>query len=70
MQVGDLYEVSDVRMGFGPDGKVYGPVLYLGEDVIERSDGVRIVNHAVLVQGQKRILDKTFLKFLVPLTTS
>tara|TARA_Y100000592_G_scaffold67789_1_gene105344 strand:- start:3405 stop:3542 length:138 start_codon:yes stop_codon:yes gene_type:complete len=45
-------------------------VLYLGEDVIEREDGVKIVNHAVLANGQKRILDKSFLKFLEPLTSS
>ena len=47
-----------------------GPVLYLGEDVIERDDGARIVNHVVLVKGEKRLLDRTFLKFLKPLTTS
>jgi len=47
-----------------------GPVLYLGEDVIEREDGVRIVNHAVLVKGQRRILDRTFLRFLEPLTNT
>jgi len=45
-----------------------GPVLYLGEDVIERDDGVRVVNHAVLVKGERRIVDSSFLKFFEPLT--
>jgi hypothetical protein len=36
----------------------------LGEDVIEREDGTRIVNHAVFVKGQRVILDKSMLKFL------
>ncbi len=47
-----------------------GPILYLGEDVIERSDGVSIVNHAVLVRGQRRIIDRTFLRYLEPLTNA
>ena len=53
-----------------PFWKDAGPILYLGEDVIERDDGVRIVNHAVLVKGQRRILDHTFLRYLVPLTNT
>ncbi len=73
MQVGELYEVRHKWLlprstsDFWSD---CGPVLYLGEDVIERDDGVRIVNHAVLVKGERRILDGSFLKFLEPLTTS
>ena len=73
MQVGKLYEVSHKWLLPHSTRKFWsncGPVLYLGEDVIEREDGAKIVNHAVLANGQKRILDKSFLKFLEPLTTS
>ena len=42
-------------------------MLYLGEDVIESDDGARIVNYAVFVKGQRRLLDRTFLKFLEPM---
>ena len=73
MQVGELYEIRhkwllphDAR-GFW---STCGPVLYLGEDVIDREDGVRIVNHAVLVKGERRTLDRSFLKFLEPLTNT
>ena len=67
MKVGELYEVRHKwllpisRANFWDD---CGAVLYLGEDVIEREDGTRIVNHAVFVKGQRVILDKSFLKFL------
>lgn len=71
MKVGELYEIR--HKWILPHGtRAFwfdcGPVLYLGEDVIEREDGVRIVNHAVLAKGQRRLLDNTFLKFLEPLT--
>ena len=71
MQVGKLYEVRHKWLlpHFTRDfWSNCGPVIYLGEDVIEREDGARIVNHAVLVKGQRRILDRSFLKFLEPLT--
>jgi len=73
VQVGKLYEVRHKWQLPFSTRKFWsncGPVLYLGEDVIEREDGVKIVNHAVLANGQKRILDKSFLKFLEPLTSS
>lgn len=74
LKVGKLYEVRHKWLlrdaagtsSFGPAR----PVLYLGEDVIDREDGLRIVNHAVFIKGEKRLLDRTFLKFLEPLTTS
>ena len=71
MKVGELYKVG--RRWLLPRDTITrwkdcGPVLYLGEDVIERADGVTIVNHAVLVDGQRRIVDRTFLKFFEPLT--
>ena len=73
LKVGELYMVRDINSIFitarSPTWR-NAPVLYLGEDVIERDDGVRIVNHVVLVKGEKRLLDRTFLKFLKPLTTS
>ena len=67
MKVGELYEVRHKwllprsRANFWED---CGAVLYLGEDVIEREDGTKIVNHAVFVKGQRVILDNSFLKFL------
>ena len=67
MQVGELYEVRHKwllprsRANFWQD---CGAVLYLGEDVIERDDGVKIVNHAVFVKGQRVIIDRTMLKYL------
>lgn len=74
LKVGELYMVrANARIGYYPWTSPTwrnAPVLYLGEDVIERDDGVRIVNHVVLVKGEKRLLDRTFLKFLKPLTTS
>ena len=67
MKVGELYEVRHrwmlprSRANFWQD---CGAVLYLGEDVIERDDGVKIVNHAVFVKGQRVIIDRTMLKYL------
>jgi len=40
------------------------PVIYLGEDIINREDGVTIVNHKFLVGGCVAVTDKTFLKFI------
>ena len=73
MKPGELYKICHKWMlprstsAFWSD---CGPVLYLGEDVIERDDGVKIVNHAVFVKGQHRILEKSFLKFLEPVNES
>ena len=67
MKVGELYEVR--RKWLLPKSRANfwencGAVLYLGEDVIERDDGVKIVNHAVFVKGQRVIIDRTMLKYL------
>ncbi len=74
MKVGELYKVSrswgSIQMPSRRFWYEAGPILYLGEDVIKRNDGVKIINHAVLVKGQRRILDQSFLKFLKPLTSS
>ena len=37
-----------------------GPILFIGEDVIHRDDGVKIVNYLVHVKGQCRLIDQTF----------
>ena len=72
MQIGQLYEVYHTWLMSSTQSDFWlncGPILYLGEDVIERDDGARIVNHAVLVKGQRRIVDRTFLKYFRLLTT-
>ena len=72
LKVGELYEVGHqwLALHHQPRWSNCGPVLYLGEDVIDREDGVRIVNHVVLAKGEKRLVDRTFLKFFEPLTSS
>ncbi len=67
MKVGELYELRHKwllpksRANFWED---CGTVLYLGEDVIDRHDGTKIVNHVVFVKGMRVILDQSMLKFL------
>lgn len=71
MKVGELYRVKSIwalpRGNDPKSGHMFwskcGPVLYLGEDVIEREDGARIVNHVVLVDGERRVVDYSFLRF-------
>ena len=73
MKSGEIYEVCHKWLLPHSTSEFWhdcGPVLYLGEDVIERDDGVRVVNHAVLVKGEKRILDQNFLRFLEPYSES
>jgi hypothetical protein len=69
VKVGELYEVRHKWL-LPHDNREFwascGPVLYLGKDVIERSDGKCIVNHAVLAGGEHRLLDTTFLRLLEP----
>ena len=68
MKVGELYILSKrgQHHTFGSwKGKV---ALYLGEDIINRSDGATIINHAFMVNGERRITDRSFLKMLEPLT--
>ena len=67
MKVGSLYEVRHKWLLPRSTSDFWsncGSILYLGEDIIHRDDGVTVVNHVVLVDGQRRILDKSFLKFL------
>ena len=73
MKPGELYEVKHkwlLPRSLSDFWSSVETVLYLGEDVIEREDGVKITNHAVLVEGQRRLLDQTFLKFLEPCNES
>ena len=67
MKVGNLYSIRNKSLLPRSTSNFWsscGLVLYLGEDIIHRDDGVTVVNHAVLASGQRRILDKSFLKFL------
>ena len=64
MKVGELYRLA--RLAYGnlpPEGSLW---LYLGISPIHRDDGVTIINHLFLVEGQERLTDVTFLKFLYP----
>ena len=70
MKVGELYILSKrgQHHTFGSwKGKI---ALYLGEDIINRSDGVIIINHAFMVNGERRITDRSFLKMWAPLTST
>jgi len=70
VKVGELYILSKraTHQTFSEwSGK---PALYLGEDIINRSDGVTTVNHAFILGGEKRITDVSFLKMLDALTSS
>lgn len=70
MKIGKLYQVCHTWLLPHSSAEFWrncGPVMYIGEDIIRREDGKEIINHAVLVDGKKRIIDRTFLKFLEPL---
>ena len=70
MKVGELYTLGEYGQHhtFGSwKGKI---ALYLGESIINRSDGVTIINHAFMLNGERCITDQSFLKMLVPLTNA
>ena len=70
MKAGELYEVRHTWLLPHSTSDFWsscGPVLYVGEDVIVNQDGKKIVNYVVLAAGQRRVLDKSFLKFLEPI---
>ena len=68
MQVGELYILSKrCTHNTFKDWKDK-PALYLGKSIINRSDGVTIVNHAFLLGGERRLTDPSFLKSLELLT--
>ncbi len=35
--------------------------VYLGPDIIDRDDGVRIINHLLLVDGEEKLVDQRIL---------
>jgi len=35
--------------------------VYLGPDIIDRDDGVRIINHLLLVDGEEKLVDRRIL---------
>ena len=63
MKVGELIKFRFVYTGCDLNHK---KAVYLGEDIISRPDGVRIVNHKVLEIGASRptIVDRTLLKYM------
>jgi len=70
MKVGELYILSK-RCTHNTFRDWKGkPALYLGEDIINRSDGATITNHIFLLGGERRITDPSFLKSLEHLTTA
>jgi len=64
MQVGELY-IGKSWSAFGSS-----PALYLGEDIIERSDGRKIINYAFWVDGKRVLADRSLISYLEPLTSS
>ncbi len=35
--------------------------VYLGSDIIDRNDGVRIINHLLLIDGEEKLVDRRIL---------
>tara|TARA_Y100000310_G_scaffold342440_1_gene445722 strand:- start:1743 stop:1985 length:243 start_codon:yes stop_codon:yes gene_type:complete len=67
MKIGELYEIRHKWLLPHDNYEFWsncGPVLYVGETIIDRDDGKEIVNHVVLVHGKRRLLDSTFLRLL------
>ena len=68
MKVGDLVKFDRIN---GHTTHLNNKIaLYLGEDIIERSDGRKIINYAFWVGGQRVIADISLLSYLKPLTSS
>jgi hypothetical protein len=70
MQVGNLYKIrTDIAHRSFSEwrGKV---ALYVGESVINRDDGVTIINHVFLLSGVRRVADSSFLKCLEAINES
>jgi hypothetical protein len=60
MQVGELY-----RCTFRSTSRRWYNKLcvYGGEDIINRDDGVKIINHRIFVDGEMRLVDAMLLKY-------
>ena len=70
MRVGELFKLERIN---GHCGDINGRTgIYLGEDIINRSDGVTIVNHKVLLAGdsQPRLFDRGLLKHMKVINAS
>ena len=62
MKVGDLIKFGYVYPGYRLNGEI---VVYLGENVIHRQDGIVVVNHKCYANGVGTvILDKSLLKHI------
>ena len=67
MKIGELYEIRHKWLLPHDNYEFWsncGLVLYVGEAIINRDDAKEIVNHVVLVNGQRCLLDRTFLSLL------
>ena len=66
LKIGSLYEVGFKWLLPRNPTRWHscGLMVYLGEDCIEREDGVKITNHALLVDGERVIVDTHFLRLL------
>ena len=64
MKPGDLFKVDYINGHCRDINRRTG--IYLGENIINRSDGVTITNHKVLLVGdsQPRLFDKSLLKHM------
>ena len=67
MEVGKLYMIT-YRGVYRNREYANRPVVYLGEDIINRSDGVKVVNHKLLLGGEVRIVDASFLPLFKEIT--
>jgi|14BtaG_2_1085337.scaffolds.fasta_scaffold307212_1 hypothetical protein len=71
MEVGSLYKIARFKWMLPHSTRKFwsncGPVVYLGESILVRDDGQRVVNHLLFADGEQRLVDKTFLDFLEPI---
>ena len=70
MKVGELYTLSPQYHNKGYTDWEGTIALYVGESIINRTDGVRIVNLAFLLNGEHRITDQSFLRCIEVLSES
>jgi len=65
MKIGKLYKYTGKRWATAVYGGWTKPCVYLGESIIDREDGVRIVNHKFLLSnGKVGLADETVLPLL------
>ena len=60
MELGEIY-----RCTWGTRGWYNKLCVYGGEDIINRDDGVKIINHWFFVDGEMRLVDATLLKYFI-----